>query len=746
MKKAVFLLVLFAMAAFGQSSPADRGFTVIDLPSWTSLAGDGEGGFCGISTDPDPSVNRWQAGQVETLVRESELGGAKFNSTSAISSDKETEYRKIICLPNNPPWFLAYSVRILNREVTGLFSNKTKLLSPLQTIKVLPIGQSVQSDKIFVGGVFIDCSAGRCYMASWISDKDDWNDLHVGVLELRQPLPQTFTLLWNSKETRSQFRAYGPGCTSGTGYWVTMAKSSKDLKTSLVYFSRTGKMTVVKDINSNIDTIPVGCDVDGVVMPYPENGVLKISRFNESQPTAEIPLMTGNAFAGYKLTNIVSLKVLDDGTIYFISETDKGNVLFRLAPKSAVPEVVKAPGEKPDGVPQNIVLSGNTIGVHQTIVSFLGVTHTNFLLTREPFIANLRAEPATIEPGQPVKISWDLAGQAISMALTPTPGDVTYTGPGHYEATAYPSVTTTYTVSVGWVGGPPITKSITVTVLLPPVPPPKIQSVTNGASFDQDQPLAPGAIFSLFGKNLGAPENSKGWPLPRKLGGAKVTICGVDAPLFANTGPMTRADGGGQLWQINGVVPLAASFQSSCEVVIAVDQKPPMTTLTVKGSIKISSKPEETLALFTFTGFHPNGAQTQEPIITNQQGQFIAPPGVSIPGANPAMFTQAKACEVISLWSTGGGGTIPRIADGEPAPSEQLAWMETRPVVQIYGVDAEVLFAGLAPGFAGLNQINVRIPCEATSGKQWLWFGRPPALGKVYKIWIHELSSFFASI
>ncbi len=266
----------------------------------------------------------------------------------------------------------------------------------------------------------------------------------------------------------------------------------------------------------------------------------------------------------------------------------------------------------------------------------------------------------------------------------------------------------------------------------PPVLPPEILGVANGASFDLNQPLAPGTIFSLFGKNLGTAESARVWPLPRKLGGAKITICGADAPLFASTGPMARPEGG-QLWQINGVTPnIAAS--PNCEVVVSVDQKAPLQALTVKSSVKISSKPEETLALFTYTGFRPNGVQTQEPIITNQQGQLIAPPGVSIPGADPAMFTQARACEVITLWPTGGGRTIPSVTDGEPASSTSLARMEMSPVVQIYGVDTEILFAGVAPGFAGLYQINVRVPCEATPGEQWLWFGHQPNPGKVYKI------------
>lgn len=360
------------------------------------------------------------------------------------------------------------------------------------------------------------------------------------------------------------------------------------------------------------------------------------------------------------------------------------------------------------------------------------------------FTPCIQQAPASVKSGEEVV----LKGQNLSVTaslvdvvatddlgketvITPTrisPTEVAFLAPSVTEAKVFKVKVRQYQS-----GGQAISNNVRIQVNPLPGPLPEILGVANGASFDLNQPLAPGTIFSLFGKNLGTAESAGALPLPRKLGGAKVTICGADAPLFASTGPMTRLEGG-QLWQINGVVPSIASLPS-CEVVVSVDQKSPTATLTARAQVKISFKSEETLALFSFTGFHPNGTQTQEPIITNQQGQLIAPPGVSIPGADPAMFTQARACEVITLWATGGGRTIPSVADGEPASGgTSLARMEMSPVVQIYGLDAEILFAGLAPGFAGLYQINVRVPCEATPGEQWLWFGRLPNTGKVYKI------------
>ena len=40
--------------------------------------------------------------------------------------------------------------------------------------------------------------------------------------------------------------------------------------------------------------------------------------------------------------------------------------------------------------------------------------------------------------------------------------------------------------------------------------------------------------------------------------------------------------------------------------------------------------------------------------------------------------------------------------------------------VDLAGLECQVGFAGLVPGFAGLNQINVRIPVQAEEGSRLL--------------------------
>ncbi len=84
---------------------------------------------------------------------------------------------------------------------------------------------------------------------------------------------------------------------------------------------------------------------------------------------------------------------------------------------------------------------------------------------------------------------------------------------------------------------------------------------------------------------------------------------------------------------------------------------------------------------------------------------------------NGLLNTRAARGSIISIYATGEGQTQPggidgRIAAGSAPPKPAL------PVtVLIDGKAAEVQYAGAAPGaVAGLFQVNVRIPADATPG------------------------------
>ena len=84
--------------------------------------------------------------------------------------------------------------------------------------------------------------------------------------------------------------------------------------------------------------------------------------------------------------------------------------------------------------------------------------------------------------------------------------------------------------------------------------------------------------------------------------------------------------------------------------------------------------------------------------------------------SNSASRPAERGTDVV-LFATGEGSTNPAITEGQlasaplPAPVLPVA-------VRIGGVPAAIRFVGLAPGFAGLLQINVTIPANASTGAE----------------------------
>jgi uncharacterized protein (TIGR03437 family) len=79
--------------------------------------------------------------------------------------------------------------------------------------------------------------------------------------------------------------------------------------------------------------------------------------------------------------------------------------------------------------------------------------------------------------------------------------------------------------------------------------------------------------------------------------------------------------------------------------------------------------------------------------------------------ANPA----ARG-DVVMIWGTGGGQTVPASTDGR-FTAGTYPTIPPPVTATIGGVDAEVKWAGAAPGMvAGINQFNVLVPSGAPSG------------------------------
>jgi adhesin/invasin len=70
----------------------------------------------------------------------------------------------------------------------------------------------------------------------------------------------------------------------------------------------------------------------------------------------------------------------------------------------------------------------------------------------------------------------------------------------------------------------------------------------------------------------------------------------------------------------------------------------------------------------------------------------------------------APAGSVVSVYATGLGTVSPQVASGAPAPSGSIAYTNASVAVTVGTAAAQLQFAGLAPGYAGLYQVNFVVP------------------------------------
>jgi uncharacterized protein (TIGR03437 family) len=84
-----------------------------------------------------------------------------------------------------------------------------------------------------------------------------------------------------------------------------------------------------------------------------------------------------------------------------------------------------------------------------------------------------------------------------------------------------------------------------------------------------------------------------------------------------------------------------------------------------------------------------------------------------IDGSLVSSVAPATAGEIVTLWATGLGDTNPGLQDGTLPQGVQWIVQLSQFDVQIDGAALDpsaILYAGVAPGFAGLSQVNVRLP------------------------------------
>ena len=244
------------------------------------------------------------------------------------------------------------------------------------------------------------------------------------------------------------------------------------------------------------------------------------------------------------------------------------------------------------------------------------------------------------------------------------------------------------------------TSSLTVPVELEVVSagPPVVdfQGVQDNATFIPGDAVAPGDIAVVKGQQLSTKDfvQAGAPPIPTQLSDTQVLFNGQPLPLYYTL-----------YGQIACQIPSDAPIGTSLVQVKRQDGQ-----VSNQVSVDIAARAPRILVGPNLYG-----------VITNQDGSRPMPEG-SWPGV---ATHPAKAGDTLTLWAIGLGTTSPYVATGQPAPSsEPLARLTSLPVIAfgggIGGATATPLFAGLAPGFAGLYQVNVTIPDNAPKGNVYV--------------------------
>jgi uncharacterized protein (TIGR03437 family) len=295
-----------------------------------------------------------------------------------------------------------------------------------------------------------------------------------------------------------------------------------------------------------------------------------------------------------------------------------------------------------------------------------------------------------------------------STALVPNFGDVVRADPNAASTAYVIGPTNTSTVSKTTDGGATWTRSevlesyqcgsqictkptvIYDLVLVPqaqsPQQQPAIASVFNAAGFQPG--IVANSWVTIQGTNLAS--TTTDWSTSIVNGSLPISLAGVSVTM--------------------GGKPAYVYYISSGQLnVLAPDLPAGPVNVTVITPGGTSASFATTASVYGPAFFQWPGNQA---VATRQDYTYAAKPGTFAGAATVA----AKPGDVLILWGTGFGPTIPAAPPGVSVPASGGYPTASAPTVTVNGVPATVYGGALAPGAAGLYQIAIQVPSTLADG------------------------------
>ena len=246
----------------------------------------------------------------------------------------------------------------------------------------------------------------------------------------------------------------------------------------------------------------------------------------------------------------------------------------------------------------------------------------------------------------------------------------------------------------------------------PPPPPPvvvTISGVLDAAGFGKT--IAPGSLVSIFGMFPGATQaDFASLPFPPSLGQVSVTFNGISAP-------------------IRDVIP--ASGQINVQVPFEVPVPPPSQPATASTNVVVTANGILSTAMAVPIAAQAPGIFTVPPNgLGNAVLVFVDPADRIVKIAAPVAASATFGFPTAPIprgtagyfYANGLGVLSPPVADGDGGVESPPVTHYAVPLSVLIGsmqtgvASATVQFAGQAPGFPGVDQINIVIPDDAPTG------------------------------